>query len=45
MDVDPYFKAYTSNRHWLDVAEAVLGELRTSTGVDVTAILTGQEVK
>jgi len=26
MDVDPYFKAYTSNRHWLDAAEAVLGE-------------------
>ena len=26
MDVDSYFKTYTSNRHWLDVAEAVLGE-------------------
>jgi len=26
MDVDPYFKAYPSNRHWLEAAEALLGE-------------------
>ena len=26
MDVDPFFKSYCSNRRWLDVAEALLGE-------------------
>jgi len=32
MDVDPFFKAYRSNRRWLDAAEALLGEAAESQG-------------